>query len=327
MTTILCWGLLSTARINRSIIPALRLSPRSQLVGVASRSLEKARSYARQWDIPKSYGSYEALLNDPEIDVVYNPLPNYLHAHWTIQAALAGKHVLVEKPLALSVEELDAISAAARRTGVLVMEAFMYRHHSKTHKVVELVRSRAIGRLRQIRSTFTLMLNRPEDYRWRPECGGGSLWDVGCYLVDYSRLIAGSLPLEVCGYQVAAPSGVDETFIGILRFADDVISLFDCSFRLPRYTYLEIRGEAGALALPEPFRIENGSQVWLKQGEREEILTFPARNRYIDEIEAVAEFVFNGKPPAISLEDSRRNILSLQALLQSANEGHPVRLE
>ncbi len=327
MSTALRWGILSTARINRSLIPALRLSPRNQLVGVASRSLEKAAAYAREWDIPKSYDSYEDLLADPEIDVVYNPLPNYLHAPWTIQAIQAGKNVLVEKPLALSVEEFDAVANAARQAGVFVAEAFTHRHHEKTRKVVELVHSGAIGRLCQVRSSFNLMLSNPADYRWRPDQGGGCLWDVGCYLVDYSRMIAGSAPLEVFGYPIFSASGVDESFNGILRFPEDVVSNFDCSFHLPRYTQLEIYGEEGTLVAPEPYRVEHGSQVWLKRGDHEEVLTFPARNRYLDEVEDVARVLLDGHAPALSLADSRQNVVTLEALLLSGRVRHPIQLE
>ena len=148
------WGLLSTARINRALIPPLRVSKRNQLLAVGSRSQESADAYAREWKIPRAHGSYEALLSDPEIDVIYNPLPNHLHAAWTIKAVEAGKHVLCEKPLALSVEEVDAIQSAARNHGCVVAEAFMYRHHPQTLKVQEMVKSGSLGTLKLIRGSF-----------------------------------------------------------------------------------------------------------------------------------------------------------------------------
>ena len=175
------WGLLSTARINRAVIPPIRSSLRSELKAVASRDVVKAKEYARGWHIPHAYGSYEELLADENIDVIYNPLPNHLHAEWSIRAAEAGKHVLCEKPLALLVEEVDRMIAAARANNVVITEAFMYKHHPQTLKVLELSRQGAIGELLLIKGAFTFNLDRPDDVRWIPEWGGGSIWDVGCY--------------------------------------------------------------------------------------------------------------------------------------------------
>src|SRR5687767_6482453 len=168
---ILHWGLLSTARINRSLIPPLRASKRNQLVAVGSRAQDSADKYAQEWKIPRAHGSYEALLADPEIDVIYNPLPNHLHAEWTIKAVEAGKHVLCEKPLALNVEEVDAIQSAARKHGRIVMEAFMYRHHPQTLKVQELVKNGSLGTLKLIRGSFSYVLSREGDVRLKPEMG------------------------------------------------------------------------------------------------------------------------------------------------------------
>ncbi len=159
-TKVLNWGLLSTARINRSLIPPLRASKRNHLLAVASRSQESADAYAKEWKIPRAHGSYEALLADPEIDVIYNPLPNHLHAEWTIKAIEAGKHVLCEKPLALSVDDVDAIAAAAQKHGRVVAEAFMYRHHPQTLKVQELVQSGSLGTLKLLRGSFSFVLDR-----------------------------------------------------------------------------------------------------------------------------------------------------------------------
>ena len=180
MTKTLNWGLLSTARINNALIPPLQFSKPNHLLAVASRSQENADIYAKEKKISRAYGSYEALLADPEIDVIYNPLPNHLHAEWTIKAVEAGKHVLCEKPLALSVDEVDAIHAAAHKHGRVVAEAFMYRHHPQTLKVQELVQSGSIGTLKLIRGSFSFILDREEDIRLLdPAMGGGSIWDVG----------------------------------------------------------------------------------------------------------------------------------------------------
>src|SRR5512133_1486937 len=162
---VLNWGLLSTARINRALIPPLQVSKRNQLFAVASRTQEAADKYAREQKIPRAYGSYEALLADPEIDVIYNPLPNHLHAQWTIKAVEAGKHVLCEKPLALSVQEVDAIMAAAQKHGRVVAEAFMYRHHPQTLKVQEIIKSGSLGTLKLIHGSFSFLLTREGDVR------------------------------------------------------------------------------------------------------------------------------------------------------------------
>ena len=186
------WGLLSTARINRLIIPAIRASARSEVTTVASRSLEKARAYAAEWNIPRVLGSYEALLDDPDIDVIYISLPNSLHVEWTVRALEAGKHVLCEKPLALSVADVDRIVAAAvARTGRTATEGFMYRHHPLTHAVEAIVKSGRLGAIRGFKGAFTFPLTRDGDVRLDPALGGGSLWDVGCYPVSYTCLLAG----------------------------------------------------------------------------------------------------------------------------------------
>jgi hypothetical protein len=186
------WGLLSTARINRAVIPAIRGSARSELTAVASRTLDRAREYAAEWRIPRAIGSYEALVDDPDVDVLYIPLPNHLHVEWTVKALEAGKHVLCEKPLALSVEDVDRIAGACRRTGKAAAEAFMYRHHPLTAAAQAFAAGGRLGAINSYRGAFTFLLTREGDVRLDPAMGGGSLWDVGCYPVSYANLIAGA---------------------------------------------------------------------------------------------------------------------------------------
>ena len=169
------WGLLSTAKINRALIKPLNASKRTRLLAVASRSISSAEAYAREWNIPRAHGSYEALLADPEIDVIYNSLPNHLHAEWTIKALRAGKHVLCEKPFALTLAEVDAMSQAAHETGKVLAEAFMYLHHAQTLKIKEIVESGVLGKLQLIKGAFTFTLTREGNYRWMEEMGGGSI--------------------------------------------------------------------------------------------------------------------------------------------------------
>jgi len=321
---ILRWGLLSTARINRALIPPLRASARNELIAVTSRDLTKARAYAEEWNIPRAYGSYDDLLADPEIDVIYNPLPNSLHAEWTIKAAQAGKHALCEKPLAVSVDEVDVMSAAAKQAGVVVAEALMYRHHPQTLQVKELVDAGAIGTLRLVRGSFTFKLTRTVDVRLDSLLSGGSIWDVGCYPISYARYIAGAEPIEVSGWQVTGPTGVDETFVGQMRFANGVCAQFDCGFRAPFRTHIEIVGSDGAISIPHPFRPGLGERITVMRGDDVQTLTIPGEELYVGEVEDMADAILLGTPPRVSLADSRGNVAAIVALLRSARENRPL---
>ena len=322
---VLRWGLLSTARINRMVIPPLRVSAGNRLLAVGSRDGAKAAAYAKEWGIGRAHASYEALLADPEIDAVYIPLPNHLHAEWTIRAARAGKHVLCEKPLALTVAEVDAMEAAARQCGVVLAEAFMYRHHPQTLKVKELVDGGAVGPVRFVRGTFSFPLDRPNDVRLRPEWGGGCLWDVGCYPLSFARFVLGKEPVEVVGAQVVGPSGIDETFVGQLVFPGEVLVQVDAGFRSPVRTGLEIAGTEGTIVVRQPWRPEGLPILLTRGGETEEIAA-GGEDRYLLEIEDLADCVRTGRTPRVTLAESRGNVATIVALLQSVREGRAVRL-
>jgi xylose dehydrogenase (NAD/NADP) len=323
---ILNWGLLSTARINRSLIPALRISKRSNLLAVASRSQESAEAFAKNWKIPHTYGSYEALLADPEIDVIYNPLPNHLHAEWTVKAVEAGKHVLCEKPMALNVDEVDAISAAAGKHGRVVAEAFMYRHHPQTLKVQELVQNGSLGTLKLLRGSFSFVLDREGDIRLDPAMGGGSIWDVGCYPISFMRATLGTEPLEVFGQQVTGPTGIDDTFVGQLHFAEDVYGQFDSSFVIPFHAYMEIIGSEATLIVPEPFKPGLNGKIFLVRDGKTETIKVKGQELYLGEVEDLTDAILLGKKSRISLEDSRANVATITALLESARTGAIVKL-
>jgi len=323
---VLNWGLLSTARINRALIPPLRASKRNQLVAVASRTQESADRYAREWKIPRPHGSYEALLADPEVDVIYNPLPNHLHAEWTIKAVEAGKHVLCEKPLALSVEEVDAMQSAARKHGRVVMEAFMYRHHPQTLKVQEIVKRGSLGDLKLIRGSFSFDLRREGDIRLDPAKGGGSIWDVGCYPISYTRSVLGQNPLEAFGWQVTGPTGIDETFVGQMRFNHDVLGQFDCSFVVPLRWSMEIVGSDGTLHIPSPFKPQTDEKIYLTRDDKTETIKIKGQELYIGEVEDMADAILLGREPRVSLDDSRANVAVIRALVESARLGQPVKL-
>jgi predicted dehydrogenase len=322
---VLNWGLLSTARINRALIPPLQVSKRNHLLAVASRSQESAEAYAKEKKIERAYGSYEALLAAPDIDVIYNPLPNHLHAEWTIKAVEAGKHVLCEKPLALTVDEVDAIHHAARKHGRVVAEAFMYRHHPQTLKVQEIVRSGSVGTLKLIRGSFGFFLDRTEDIRLLdPAMGGGSIWDVGCYPISYARTIVGEAPHEVFGWQVTGQTGVDVTFIGQMKFSNNVVAQFDSSFDIPLYWGVEILGSEGSLKIPSPFKPQVNETLLLTHGDSVETIKVKGQELYIGEVEDMADAILLGRDPLISLNDSRANVAVIVAFLESARTGKPV---
>jgi len=322
------WGLIGTARINRALIAPLRVSPRNRLLAVASRSAEKASAYARQWEIPKAHGSYEALLDDPEIDVVYNSLPNSMHAEWTIKAAQAGKHVLCEKPLATTLEEVDAIREASQKGGVVVTEAFMYRHHPQTLKVKELVDGGALGEIKVVKGGFSFSLDDPSqtNIRLRPELGGGSIWDIGCYPISYTRYVMDGEPAEVFGWQISNSLGVDLTFAGQMRFANGAIAQFDSSFQTPFHVWMEITGTKGILFVQQPFKPQEIETLVLSRGSETEVIDVQGPELYIGEVEDLADAVLDGKPPRLSLEWSRGNVAAILALLESARKGQPIAL-
>ncbi|HND50064.1 MAG TPA: Gfo/Idh/MocA family oxidoreductase [Anaerolineales bacterium] len=326
MDNVLNWGLLSTAKINRALIKPLRASKRTRLLGVASRSQSSADEYAREWKIPRAYGSYESMLADPEIDIVYNSLPNHLHEEWTVKALRAGKHVLCEKPLALTVEEVDRIIAASNETGMVAAEAFMYRHHAQTLKIKELVDSNLIGQIQLIKGAFTFTLNREGNYRFIKEYGGGSLWDVGCYPISFARMVVGEEPVEVFGSQVLGPGGSDDSFYGQMRFGNGIHMQFDSGFKSPSRSYMEIVGTAGVINIPAPFKPGRKSEIYITRGETQEKIKISANELYADEVEDMCNAVLNEKTPRVSLLDSRGNIATILAFLQSAAEGKPVQI-
>jgi len=246
------WGIVSTANINRKVIPGAHASDKVELVAVASREQAKADAYAREWEIPRAYGSYDDLLADVEIEAVYISLPNTLHCAWSVKAMEAGKHVLCEKPLSRDPGEVSAAFDAAERTGMLLSEGFMWRHNPQTTKLKELVDGGAIGELRLIRSAFSYSLYDEANIRLRTDVDGGALMDVGCYCVSGSRLLGGE-PVEAHAVRRTGPTGTDWVTAGVLRFESDVLATFDCGTALPDRDELEAIGSEGSLFLDDPW--------------------------------------------------------------------------
>jgi predicted dehydrogenase len=329
-TDSLRWGLLSTARINDALIPALRSAPRAELVAVASRDLERASAYAESHDIARAYGSYDELLADPGVDVVYNPLPNHLHAPWTVRACEAGKHVLCEKPLACTLAEVDAIAAAARANGVVVAEAFMYRHHPQTLRVLDLVAGGAIGEVHLVRGSFSFPLTNPHDVRLDPAMGGGATWDVGVYPIGFARLAIGSTPVEARAWRHDGPSGVDLSCRAMLRFANGATAQLDCSFEEPERMNLEIVGSSGVIVVPEPFKPGRRSTVLMGPSSAELAPTAVTADHelYRYEVDDLTDNVLGGTEPRIPLADSRANVATVLAVLASGSlDGESVAVE
>ena len=324
--TRLRWGLLGTARINRSIIPVLQSSSRSTLVAVASRSIERAQAYAAQWNIGRALAPYEALLADSEIDAIYISLPNSLHADWTVRALEAGKHVLCEKPLALTAGDVERIAATADRTHRIAAEAFMYRHHPLTWAVESLVRDNALGTLRLIRGAFTFHLSRDADIRFDPTLGGGSLWDVGCYPVSYACLLAGRAPVEVTGWEEQSPTGIDVAFAGMMRFDDSLVAQFDCGFRAAFRADMELVGTDASVRVERAFKGGPQSRLLMTRGDETTELPFDPEPSYVGEIEDFAAAAGDGRPPRVPLTESWRTVSVICALYRSAREGAAIKI-
>jgi D-xylose 1-dehydrogenase (NADP+, D-xylono-1,5-lactone-forming) len=319
------WGLLGTAHINRRVIPAMRQARRSQLVAVASRVADRARAYAAEWQIPTAHASYDALLRDADVDAIYLPLPNSLHVEWTLRALDAGKHVLCEKPLALSPDDVDRIAAVAGARERVVAEAFMYRHEPLTARVLQLVRAETIGPVTMMSSVFTYEQARSNDVRLDPRLGGGSLWDIGCYCVNAVRLIANQEPSEAFGWASPAPSGVDQRFTGLLRFPDGCTAVVHSSFRSRYRTALEISGTTGVMRVANIFRPASPTEIEIVRDGRPEIVAVEASPAlFVREIEDFVAAALEGRPPAVTLRDSRGNAAALAALYASARTGRSV---
>jgi xylose dehydrogenase (NAD/NADP) len=312
-------GLLSTAKINDALLKAP--PPEVDIAAVASRDAARAHAYASEHGIERAHGSYEALLGDDEIDAVYISLPNGMHHEWTLKAIEAGKHVLVEKPYSRRSAEVEEAWDAAERAGVIVMEAFMWRHHPQAAMARSLVEEGAIGRLRDIRTTFSFPLVDLTNIRMAPDLDGGALMDVGCYCISGARLLGGE-PEHVYGEQVFGPTGVDVDFYGTLRFPNDVVAQFDASFTLPERQRMEAVGEEGTLVLEAPWRADWGGRV-LVNGEPVDV---PAADPYTLELSNLAAAIAGETEPLLGREDALAQARVIEALYRSAESGEAVRL-
>ncbi len=321
------WGLLSTANINRRVIPAIRASERGELVAVASRDGARAKEYAAQWDIPQTFDSYEALLDSDAVDALYISLPNHLHAEWTVAALQAGKHVLCEKPFALSLEEVDRMIAAAHDTGQVLAEAFMYRHHPQTKLVGEWVQSGRLGEVTLVRGTFNFTVSNRANIRLNPEMGGGSLWDVGIYPVSFAQFVMGGAPEWVVGDQWVGEMGVDESFAGQMHYANGATAQISSALRAPWYAAAEVIGTEGRLLLNRPFTAMDHERrlLFLAPDREPEEIPVPDKELYLGEIEDMHAAILDGSAPYLALDETRNHVRTLLALYESATSGQVVR--
>jgi predicted dehydrogenase len=318
------WGIISTADINRKVIPGAHASPKVELVGVASRDQARADEYAKTWEIERAYGSYEALLADAEIEAVYISLPNAMHCEWSIKALEAGKHVLCEKPLSRDIDQVEAAFDAAARTDRLLSEAFMYRHNPQAKRAKELVDEGAIGELRLIRSAFSYSLYDEENIRLRTDLEGGALMDVGCYNVSGSRLFGGE-PEKAHGEAWFGPSGTDWVFGGTLRFPGNVIALFDCGTAMPERDELEAIGSEGSLFLDDPWHC-NAPVIELRRGGKAERIEIELVDSYRLELENLSDAIRGEGELLLGRADAVGQARALAALHESATNGTPVSL-
>jgi predicted dehydrogenase len=306
------WGIVSTADINRKVIPGAHASDKVELVGVASRDQARADAYAREWEIPRAYGSYEALLADPEIEAVYISLPNTLHCEWSIKALEAGKHVLCEKPMDRSPDAVAQAFDASERTGRLLMEAFMWRHNPQTAKLQQLIADGAIGEVRLIRSVFSYSLYDTDNIRLRTEVDGGALMDVGCYCVSASRLLGGE-PVEAHAVRRVGPTGTDWVTAGVLRFPNDVVATFDCGTALPNRDELEVVGSDGSLFLDDPWHCLTPG-IELRRDGGVERIEIEQRDSYRLELENLSDAIRGEAEPLLGRADAIGQATTIQAL-------------
>jgi predicted dehydrogenase len=317
--TKLRWGILSTSKFAfEKIVPAMRDCKHAVVSAVASRTIEKATEFARTARIERVFDSYEALLEDPDIDVVYNPLPNHLHVPLSISALRAGKHVLCEKPIAMTAAEAQVLLDELKQCPKLkVMEAFMYRFHPQWQRTRELIRDGAIGELRTVQSFFSYFNNDPANIRNRPEIGGGAMLDIGCYCVSLSRFLFESEPHRVTGVMERDPVfGTDRLASGILEFEKGT-SVFTCSTQMAPYQRVNIFGTEGRIELEIPFNAppDRTTRIWLQTRSGTEEITFDICDQYTIQADMFSLAVINDTAVPTPLEDAVANMKVVEKVL------------
>jgi predicted dehydrogenase len=323
------WGVLSTAAIGvKKVLPAMQKGDWVELAAIASRDLHKAEETARALGIPRAYGSYEELLADPQIEAIYNPLPNQLHVPWSIKAAEAGKHVLCEKPISMTVAEAKSLLAVQQRTGVIIGEAFMVRTHPQWLRTRELIASGRIGQLRSIQGFFSYFNTDPKNIRNIPECGGGALMDIGCYPINTARFLFGEEPLRVSALLEKDPVlHVDRLTSAMLAFPSGQ-ALFTCSMQLVPYQRMQILGTKGRIEIEIPFNAPNDRPCRIFIDDGRDLVgggitveTFPICDQYTIQGDVFSQAVRAGTTVPVPLTDAIRNMAVIEAIVRSAASG------
>ncbi len=314
------WGILSTADIGlKKVVPGIRKSELNEVIAIASRSAEKAKKAAQSSGISRSYGTYEELLGDPEIDAVYIPLPNHLHVPWTLKAIESGKHVLCEKPIGLNAAEAQQIELALKdHPEIKVMEAFMYRFHPQWIRTKELIGSGAIGKMYSINSVFSYFNNDPDNIRNKPETGGGALMDIGCYNISLSRFLYDQEPVSVHSVmEIDEQFGVDILTTGVLGF-DGGLSTFMCGTRLQRYQRVQVFGTDGRIEIEIPFNAppDKPTRIWLESDAGKEEISFPVCDQYTLQAEAFARAILNDSDVPTPLPDAIANMRVIDQIVR-----------
>jgi predicted dehydrogenase len=320
------WGILSTARIGtRKVVPAMQRGSYCEVTAIASRDLQKAREEAVRLSIPRAYGSYDELLADPVIDAIYNPLPNHLHVPWSLKALAAGKHVLCEKPIALSSTEAQSLVDAARRNPALkVMEAFMYRHHPQWQRAKQLVAAGAIGTLRTVHSFFSYYNDDPADIRNAADIGGGGLMDIGCYCISFARFLFEAEPIRVCGIVDYDPKfRTDRLASALLDFGGGTAS-FTCSTQLAPYQRAHIFGTTGRIEIEIPVNAppDQPARIWVQHGSTISEIVLDACDQYTIQGDLFSQAILDKTEVPTPLEDAVANMRVIEKIVESArNKG------
>jgi predicted dehydrogenase len=318
------WGILSTARIGAALVAGARASELAGVVAVGSRSEASARVFADAHDIPRAHGTYEALLADPEVQAVYIPLPNGMHVDWTLRALEAGKHVLCEKPMDRRAARVEEAFDVAEREGLVLSEAFMWRHSPQTRRLRSLLDEGAIGEVRLVRASFSFLLAGDADVRLDTALDGGALMDVGCYCVSGARLVAGE-PVSVSAVAVTGPSGVDTRLAALLRFGGDVLGTIDCGLDVAGRHELEVAGTEGRLVLADPWH-GHEPRIVLERGGEREVVEVEAVDSYRLELDDVSAAIVDGREPLLGRADAVGQARTIEALYRAAEEGCEVRV-
>jgi len=318
------WGILSTAKIGREkVIPAMQQSNLVEILAISSRDPENAKKTADKLGIPRAIGSYEELLSDPEIDAIYNPLPNHKHLEWSLKAIEAGKHVLCEKPIGMDSKEAETLIRAAKMNPELkVMEAFMYRFHPQWQKTLDLVNNGSIGEVQTIHTFFSYYNVDPENIRNRVDAGGGALMDIGCYCISFPRFLLGREPVRVSGIMDADPfMKTDRISTGILDFSDGITSSFSCSTQLMPYQRTQVLGTEGRIEIEIPVNAppDKVTKIWLHKKDKSEEITFETVDQYTLQAEYFSQAILENSPVPIPLEDALNNMKVIDAFRRSSD--------